>query len=110
MLDLRPAVRPGGRVPLLELRKALAPHGLRVRGGFATDSETDRDIVAAAPWARTLILVGNAGSELWDKSGAAISAMDGDDPLDRWTRRVIDPIATAVDGVALYPFTGPPYW
>ena len=97
-------------MPLSELRRALAPHGLRVRGGFATDSETDRDIAAAAPWARTIILVGNVGSELWDKSGAAIASIGGQDPLDRWTRQTIDPIASAADGIALYPFTGPPYW
>ena len=95
---------------LPELRDALAPYGLRVRGGFATDAATDRDILAQAPWARTLILVGNVGSELWDKSGAEIAAMTGPDPLDRWTREVIDPIARSIDGIALYPFAGPPYW
>jgi hypothetical protein len=97
-------------VSLSDVEKALAPHGLRVRGGFATDSETDRNIVALAQWARTVILVGNVGSELWDKSGAEIAGMSGADPLDRWTRQVIDPIARSVEGVALYPFTGPPYW
>jgi hypothetical protein len=97
-------------VPLSRLRNALAPLGLRERGSFATDSETDRNIVALAPWAQTVVLVGNVGSELWDRSGAAISALGEPDPLDRWTQQVIDPIARAVDGAALYPFTGPPYW
>jgi hypothetical protein len=97
-------------VALPELRDALARHGLRVRGGFATDGATDRDILAQAPWAQTLILVGNVGSELWDRSGAEIAAMMGPDPLDRWTRQVIDPIARSIDGIALYPFAGPPYW
>ncbi len=110
MLDLARAPRPGVRVGFPDLRDALARHGLRVRGGFATDSEMDRDILAPAPWARTLVLVGNAGSELWDRSGAAIAAITGPDPLDRWTRRTIDPIARSIDGTALYPFDGPPYW
>jgi hypothetical protein len=98
------------RVPLSELTQALARHGLRLRGGFATDSGTDRDILAAAPWARSLILVGNVGSELWDKSGAEIAVLGDPDPLDRWTRRVIEPIASSVGGLALFPFVGPPYW
>jgi len=97
-------------VPLPELRDALARHGLRVRGGFATGGETDRDLLARAPWARTLILVGNVGSELWDRSGAEIATMTGPDPLDRWTRAIVEPIAQSIGGVALYPFAGPPYW
>lgn len=95
---------------LSDLCDALEPRGLRVRGGFATQRETDGDILAAAPWARTLILVGNVGSELWDKSGAEIAAMGMPDPLDRWTREIIDPLAQSNDGLALYPFGGPPYW
>ena len=110
MLDLSPAVRPGVRVALAELTQALARHGLRVRGGFATDSAPDADILAVAPWAQTVILVGNVGSELWDMSGAEIAALRDPDPLDRWTRRIIEPIASSVDGLALFPFAGPPYW
>jgi hypothetical protein len=93
-----------------ELEDALARLGLRVRGGFATERETDGAILAEAPWARTLVLIGNVGSELWDLSGAEIAAMTGPNPLDRWTRQVVDPLARAIGGVALYPFVGPPYW
>jgi len=97
-------------VPLSELTQALARHGLRLRGGFATDGGTDGDILSAAPGTRSLILIGNVGSELWDKSGAEIAALGEPDPLDRWTRSVIEPIASSVNGVALFPFAGPPYW
>jgi len=110
MLDLRRPTRPGVRVALSELKDTLARFGLRLRGGFATDRETDRDILSQTPWARTLVLVGNVGSELWDKSGGAIAAMTGPDPLDRWTRQIVDPIARSIEGIALYPFVGPPYW
>jgi hypothetical protein len=110
MLDLSLALRPGVHVALAELTQALARHGLRLRGGFATDSTADAEILNEAPWARTLILVGNVGSELWDRSGAEIAALDDPDPLNRWTRSVIEPIASSVDGLALFPFAGPPYW
>lgn len=95
---------------LAELTDAFARHGLRLRGGFATNRETDPDVIAVAPWARTLVLVGNVGSELWDKSCGQIVAAGGPDPLDRWTRQVVTPIAQSVDGLALFPFDGPPYW
>lgn len=97
-------------MPIAELKDALARHGLRLRGGFATDSAIDQAILTKAPWARMVILAGNVGSELWDKSGADIAATTGPDPLDRWTRQTIDPIARSVGGAALYPFEGPPYW
>jgi hypothetical protein len=97
-------------VPVAELKDALARDGLRLRGGFATDSKIDEDLLAQVPWARSLVMVGNVGSELWDKSGAEIGAITGPDPLDRWTRQTIDPIARSVDGIAVYPFDGPPYW
>src|SRR5262245_30160609 len=110
MLDLRPPARPGVLVPLPELATALARHGLRLRGGFATDPGIDRDLLAEVPGAKSLILIGNAGSELWEVSGSDIAATEGPDPLDRWTQRVIEPIAQSLDGTALYPFGGPPYW
>lgn len=31
------------------------------------------------------------------------------DPIDRWSRRVIQVLANAVDGLAVLPFEGPPY-
>jgi hypothetical protein len=96
--------------PLTELAGALARHGLRLRGGFATDRATDAEILRVAPWAGTVILVGNVGSELWDQSRAEIAALGDPDPLDRWTRSIIEPIASSVDGLALFPFAGPPYW
>ena len=32
------------------------------------------------------------------------------DPLDRWSRRVVDALAAALGARALYPFDGPPHW
>lgn len=110
MLDGSPASRLGVPVVSPDLREALARHGLRVRGGFATEGGLDEAVFTVAPWARSLIMVGNVGSELWDKSGAEIAAMAGLDPLDQWTRQTIDPIARSIGGTALYPFDGPPYW
>ncbi len=92
------------------LAATLAPHGLRLRGGFHPVPRTDAALLAARPDAGTVLLVGNAGSEMWRRSGAAILATGAPHALDRWTRAVIAPIADAHAGTALFPFDGPPYW
>lgn len=103
-------VRVGGVVQSSGLEGELARRGLRVRGAFAPDPALDLDLLGDAPWARTVVLVGNVGRELWDASGAEIAALSGPDPLDQWTRQTVDPIAAGLQGRALYPFAGPPYW
>lgn len=56
----------------------------------------------------TLVMIGNAGPDMWrifSKTGA-----HGPDPLDTWTRAVLDPIAASLDAQAVYPFDGPPHY
>lgn len=91
--------------PLAELAAALSPYGLIVRGAFrptADDlAETDLEIAAAA----RLVMIGNAGSAMW---GAFEPFIDGDpDPLDRWIRRVVDPVAKQLGARPIYPFDEP---
>lgn len=58
----------------------------------------------------TLLLLGPAGPAMWQAFGAAAEAADGrPDPLDRWSRRVIEALARRVDGTAFFPFGGPPW-
>jgi ferredoxin len=89
-----------------ELSSALSMHGLRLRGGFhpcAADGVPDDP--AGVP-ARTLLLVGTAGAELWPHFAAHI---DGErHPLDRWTRTTVGAIAGAFGARAVFPFDTPP--
>ncbi len=65
--------------------------------------------------AATLVLLGWTGGRQWPAFAASAEARDGrPDPLDRWSRRLIDAAAAALhatgnDAVALYPFGGPPH-
>jgi hypothetical protein len=95
---------------LAALAERLAPHGLRLRGGFGPVPATDAALLARRPDTKTVLLVGNVGSEMWRRSGAAIMGTGQPHPLDHWTRDVIEPIAAAQGGTALFPFEGPPYW
>lgn len=93
-----------------DLAARLGRIGLRLRGGFALVHNLDQAVLDHLPQARTLLLVGNVGAEVWQRSGRAITALGGAHPLDRWTRREIEPIAAACGGTAVFPFDGPPYW
>lgn len=87
-----------------------APLGLTLRGGFAVEPG---DLVPDLPngrRAKTLILLGATGGSLWPAFSASPEAGDGaKDPLDRWSKRVIEGLAKATGALALFPFGGPPY-
>jgi epoxyqueuosine reductase len=58
----------------------------------------------------TLILLGPDEPAFWGLFPASPEYLDGNpDPMDRWSRRMIDAIATKTGGVAYYPFGGPPF-
>ena len=87
---------------------AIGRAGLFPRGALHLD-EAER--TGALAEARTLLLVGMAGRRGWDAFAASPEARDGlDDPLDRFSRRVIGALAQAFGAVAVYPFGGQPYW
>jgi hypothetical protein len=81
---------------------ALEPHGLIARGGFRPVPD---DLVPGAPEA--VVLVGNAGPALWRVFAA--HRTPGSHPMNRWTRQVLDAVATDLGATALYPFDGPPW-
>lgn len=80
----------------------LPEFGLRIRGTFNPGSGD-----GAPDGVQTLLLIGYLGGEMWpifQRQGK-----DEPNPLDGWTRRVIDPLAKELGAVALYPFEGPPW-
>lgn len=83
----------------------LAPHGLAVVGAFhpAAGDGVPGGIA-------TLVLVGGRGEALWPVFTTSPEFADGwPDPLDRWSRRVLEEVAAAVGARAFFPFGGPPY-
>ena len=90
--------------PLAEaLAQALAPFGLILRGGLRPGTDA-----GAPPGVATLLLIGNAGPALWRAFGSEPAR--GPDPLNRWTERIVRPLAARFGAQALFPFEGPPYW
>jgi hypothetical protein len=84
-----------------EIAGALAGSGLLVRGGFAADTGERLPPGPSGAPARALVLVGNAGRELWPafERGRLRKAH----PLDAWTRRIVEPVAARAPATAVYP-------
>ncbi len=96
---------------LKAIEEALAGEGLLTRGGFALDGSEGLPALPGGRSAGGLILVGNAGSALWQAFKDSEEARDGaPDPLDRWTRRRVGGIAARFRLGVLFPFEGPPYF
>ena len=80
------------------LQRRLEPSKLAVLGWFHDD--------VGQPAA----LIGNLGGQFWEVFAASGYLEDGKgDPLDRWTRSVLDPLARELDCQVRYPF-GTPVW
>ena len=95
---------------LHDLTAALAVHGMMLRGGFVPAPEDSVPALGHGRLARTLLLVGNAGPAMYQHFFAAPESVgQAANPLDSWTRRMIDPLAARFGAVALFPFGGPPW-
>ncbi len=82
--------------------------GLVPRGAFHL---ADDERAGALAEVRTIVLVGVAGRSGWGAFAASGEACDmAEQPLDRWSRRVIDGLGRDLGAPALYPFDGPPHF
>lgn len=93
-----------------ELAHILEGIGLALRGGFHPEPDDGVPAFADGAPTRTIILLGWTGSDQWPIFAASPEARDGlSDPLNRWSKRLIDGIAAELGAAALYPFGGPPW-
>ena len=88
-----------------EIDGLCAPHGLTVSGVLAACAGD-----GFAPALQSIVLISPDEPRFWPLFQASTEAGDdGQDPLDRWSKRVIGTIAVALGGVAVFPSDGPPY-
>lgn len=89
--------------------RAVARHGLLCFGAVPLAPGESLGPHGAAAGGAAL-LIGNAGPAMFRAFRAAPEASDGGrDPLDRWTRRVVAPVACALGARPVHPSEGPPY-
>ena len=103
---------PSAEYPLsLEhVRREAEAVGLAWRGAFHPQPEDAVPPFDDGGSVRTVVLLGSIGHRQWADFVSSPEYADGAaDPLDRWSRRVIDTLATACDGLGLFPSQGPPW-
>jgi ferredoxin len=99
---------PSGVLARLEL--ALAPSGLSCRGVVRFEDRDAAPVLIHGRPAAAVVLVGVAGGALWPVFSAWRAAQadgGGADPLDRWSKIVIDGVAEDIGAVACYPSEAP---
>ncbi|MEX1109114.1 MAG: 4Fe-4S dicluster domain-containing protein [Dongiaceae bacterium] len=95
---------------IADLFATTASEGLLPRGYFHPVPEDGVPPMPGGEPAGTLLLLGHAGRSMWPAFAASPETADGaPDPLDRWSRRLIDALARRFGGAALYPFGGALY-
>lgn len=83
---------------------AVETTGMIARGGFVAMPGEVPDLDDGRP-CHTVIVIGNVGGGMWQRFRSEQSA--GPDPLDRWTRNVLRPIAVALGADYLHPSDEP---
>ena len=89
-------------VTYANISQALETKGMICRGGF---HPTDADLIPGD--VETCILVGNAGAQFWRAFSEERPA--GSDPVEAWTRGVLEQISADLGAEVLLPFVGPPF-
>lgn len=84
---------------------AIAPTGMVARGGFEPVPADEVPPLADGRAVRTVVVVGNVGGAMWSRFRSEERAVP--DPLDDWTRRVLEPIAAAFDAGYAHPSDEP---
>lgn len=95
---------------LRSLVHAAAQQGLVFRGGFIAAPDDKLEYLSNDTPTAALVLFGNSGSSIWPTFSISEEHIDGQrDPLNRWSERIGNALASRYSGKALFPFGGPPY-
>ncbi len=92
-----------------DIGAAGARFGLIVRGGFHPSANDGVPPLSDDRPTQTLVLLGNAGPDLWSLIGDRLAAENSVNPLDRWTEASVDDMSRMLGAEPLFPFRGPPF-
>ena len=90
------------------LDQALSAHGLRVLGGldFAADEQVP---LALSRSAESVLLIGHRGGSIWPRFSQWLASQQPEpqNPLDTWSKAIIDDVAGRFAAKAVYPSDKP---
>jgi hypothetical protein len=88
-----------------EIKRSLNDLGFAPRGAFHPDVDDSVPSVATGTPARTVVLAGNAGPQMWRAFEAARA--DGGMTLDEWSASALTELAAALGARVVFPFERP---
>jgi ferredoxin len=88
-----------------ELAAAVAATGMVARGGFVATPDDAVPASSDSTPVHTVVMIGNVGGTMWPRFRA--EQRDEPDPLDRWTRRILRPIAERYGAGFVHPSDEP---
>ena len=93
-----------------QIKQKVEAEGLLIRSAFHTTPDDSMPLLDNAEPAATLLLIGNAGSAMWEVFSRSAEYLDSyPDSLDRWSERIGKRLAEEFGGAAFFPFGGPPF-
>jgi hypothetical protein len=92
-----------------DIADAIAPAGLIVRGGFYVEPDDAVPPLPGGQVADTVLLIGNAGADMWDALQASKPDPGQRNPLDTWLKPRIQSVAASVGAHPIFPNEGPPF-
>jgi hypothetical protein len=95
-------------IDLAAIATALDRNGLILRGGFNFAAEVAPAGPSDTP-AKSILLIGNAGAGHWPAFQTWLAGQGGtvENPLDTWTKAVVEPIAETFGARAVFPSEKP---
>lgn len=94
-----------GVVRYTDVAAAVEPTGMLVRGGFAVMEDDGAPAHTTGRPTRAIVVVGNVGGAMWPRFRR--EERDEPDPLDAWTRRMLEPIADRFGADFVHPSDAP---
>jgi hypothetical protein len=92
-------------VQYAEVATAVAATGFLARGGFVPEPGEEVPVAPGGAPARSIVVVGNVGGTVWERFRSGETP--GPDPLDRWTRDVLEPLAASFGAGFVHPSDEP---
>jgi len=95
--------------PFDSIGRSLNGTGLILRGGFHPEPSDRVPILQDGRTAETVLLIGNAGGDLWRAFSDAVPGREGRNPLDNWLNPILEQLVSGLTCDLVLPNRGPDF-